>query len=81
MIVAGKVHESEFVALGRFFLLPEFKADFLVELDGSGGVGDANAGVEKLNHGAKSGGKWAVCEVWSCGTAGEALEIPHLEIV
>ena len=81
MFVARKMHEGEFVALRRLFLLSEFKADFFVKSDGSGRVGDANAGVEKLNHGSEFGGKWSVCEVWSCDTAGEALEIPRLEIV
>ena len=51
VFVAGKVHEGEFVALRGFLLLAEFEADFLVEGDGGGGVGNADAGVEKLNHG------------------------------
>lgn len=51
VFVAGEIHKGEFVALGGFFLLAKFEADFLVEGDGGGGVGNADAGVEKLNHG------------------------------
>ena len=57
MVISWEVHEGELVALGRGFLLAEFKAYFLVEVDGSGGVRDTNTGVEELDHGAEFGGK------------------------
>lgn len=81
MFASGEVHEGEFVALRRFFLLAEFEADFFVKSNGGSGIRDANAGVEELNHGWKCEGKWSVCEVWSCDRALEALEIPRLEII
>ncbi len=75
VLVSRKVHEGEFIPLGGFFLLSELETDFLVEVDGSGGIRDTNSGVEKLNHGADFGGKWLGCEVWSCGRAGEKVGI------
>lgn len=81
VFVVRKVHEGEFIALGGFFLLPKFEANFFVKLDGFGWFGDANACVKELNHTGESGEKWVLCEVCSCGRAAEALEIPRLEIV
>ncbi|MFT7444418.1 MAG: lipoprotein-releasing system permease protein [Granulosicoccus sp.] len=79
MLVAWEVQEGEFIPLGGFFLLSELEADFLVESDGSGGVGDTNAGVEELDHGWEFEGKWPSCEVWSCGSGREEVEIPILK--
>ena len=81
VFVIRKVHEGEFIALGGFFLLPKFEANFFVKLDGFGWFGDANACVKELNHTGESGEKWVLCEVCSCGRAAEALEILRLEIV
>ena len=57
MFVFGKVHKSEFITLGGFFLLPKFEADFFVKFYGIGWFGDANACVKELNHTAESGEK------------------------
>jgi len=80
VFVSGQVHEGEFISFRGFFFLAEFEAYFFVEFDGGRGIGDADAGVEKLDHGREFGGKLLACEVWSCGGGWEALEIPRLEV-
>lgn len=79
VLATGEVHEGKFVALRGFFLLTELESDFLVESDGSCGVGDANTGVEELDHRREFEGKWPTCEVWSCGRGWEGVEIPILK--
>ena len=50
VLVAGKMEESELVALGRVSALPEFEAELLVEGNGGIGIGDPDAGMEKPDH-------------------------------
>jgi hypothetical protein len=53
VFVAGEVEEGELVALGRVLAFPKFEAEFLVEGDRLLGIGDADASVEKLDHGGE----------------------------
>jgi len=79
VLIPREVHEGELVALRGSFLLSQFKADFLVKIDGGSGVRDTNTSMEKLNHGAEFGGKCFSCEVWSCGTESEGVEMRILK--